>query len=196
MSIRAVTALLFASVVLGRNAAAQDGNRGFWGSIGAGYVALGAGCDSCGTPTYHSGLAIYIRAGGTLKSGVGVGIQVASLTKDDSASMVRLVVTTLVGQWHPYKSAGFYVQSGFGLSSGRQDFNVGGTSTRISRVGIGLTFEVGWDIGIGPMNFTPSAFSQLAALGDVQPRDANGNPYLLKDAIGTGYGIGLSVGLR
>src|SRR5262245_5397652 len=107
MIARYLALLAILAVACAGTARAQEKDDGFWGSIGAGYVAIGAGCDSCGTPTYRSGLAIYMRLGGTLTSGVGVGLQVASMTRDDHNTSTRLVVTTLIGQWHPYHSAGF-----------------------------------------------------------------------------------------
>jgi outer membrane autotransporter protein len=179
-----------------RHAAAA--HPGFWFSAGGGYVAFGTGCQTCGSPTYRDAYAWYARAGGTLRRGIGLGVEFSSINRGGDTTSARMSVLTLIAQWHPfYNSNGFYLEMGYGFARGRQDYDFNGVSTRTSHGGFGLSFEVGYDIPLGRhFTLTPNVSSIVGALGDIELHQPNGTPFVLKDAIGTGYQFGVAFGFR
>ncbi len=172
----------------------QAHRHGFWASAGGGYGTIGAGCGSCGVTDYRSGSVFYARAGGTPIRAVRFGGELALALRETEATSTRLFLASAIGQWHPATASGFYIQVGYGIAHGRQDYQSDSVNTRASHAGVGLVIGTGWDLPLGRVFVSPFAAMYVGALGDIEGRSATGEPLLLKDAIGTVYHVGLSIG--
>lgn len=182
-------------------ARAQERVRsGFWMEAvkGTGTVrnTCAGGCEGVTVaygPTYH------VRAGGSLGSRVLVGVEFFShraprlfLAPGGSPVDAHSGSLTPVVLWYVGES-GFYLKGGAGLNQGTYTVRPEtGDPLTTERLGTGLTFGVGLDIGLGErLALTANFDSFVNAVGDVS---VDGT--LVDDIIATIYEVGIGIVLR
>lgn len=130
---------------------AQRLHEGFWISWAPGGIAV-AGDEGLGYP-------LYVRAGGTLKQRVLIGVEYQAVMVDyySGGLTSNLTGTALL---YPSDSGGFFVKPGIGLSRGAVSCSTpsaptppGGASTEQgtdgTSLGLGTTLGVGYDVRLG-----------------------------------------------
>jgi hypothetical protein len=173
---------------------------GFWmeAAKGTGTVrnTCAAGCEGVTVaygPTYH------FRAGGSVGSRVLVGVELFShrapklvLAPGVSAVDAHSGSLTPVVLWYVGES-GFYLKGGAGLNQGTYTVRPPtGDPITTERLGTGLTFGVGLDLGLGDrFALTANFDSFVNAVGDVS---VDGT--LVDDIIATVYEVGIGIVLR
>lgn len=173
---------------------------GFWmeAAKGTGTVrnTCAGGCEGVTVaygPTYH------VRAGGALGSRVLVGLELFShranrlvLAPGVSAVDAHSGSLTPVVLWYVGES-GFYLKGGAGLNQGTYTVRPPtGDPITTERLGTGLTFGVGLDLGLGDrFALTANFDSFVNAVGDVS---VDGT--LVDDIIATVYEVGIGLVLR
>jgi len=173
---------------------------GFWmeAAKGTGTVrnTCAGGCEGVTVaygPTYH------LRAGGALGSRVLVGLELFShnapklvLAPGVSAVEAQSGSLTPVVLWYVGES-GFYLKGGAGLNHGTYTVRPPiGDPLTTERLGTGLTFGVGLDIGLGEwLALTANFDTFVNAVGDVSVDET-----LVDDIIATIYEVGIGIVLR
>lgn len=191
----ALTVLLVGSPTGG---SAQAVRAGFWLEGAAGTGTVRNTCAGCPGVTVGFGSTFQIRAGGALNSRVLVGVEVFTLRTPSVrlAAGVTPVEAVNVSAapvviWY-VGSSGFFLKGGVGLARGTFTVESDGVPVTTDRIGSGLTFGVGFDIGIVRwLALTANLATYVTAVGDVQVEDR-----LVDDVIATVYEAGVGITIR
>lgn len=190
---------LLASLGVAGGAGAQAPRSGLWleGARGTGTVRNT--CAGCTGVSVGYGSAYHVRAGGALNPRVLVGLEIFSLHSRDlvlegGAGPVEAKNTSIspIVIWY-VGSSGFFLKGGAGLARGI--FSVespSGGLVETDRIGSGLTFGVGFDVGLlSWLALSADLSTYVTAVGDV---DVAGG--VVDDLIATVYNIGLGLTIR
>lgn len=179
--------------------AAQGVRSGFWleGTAGTGTIRnTSAGSDGV---TVGFGSAYAVRVGGSLNRRVLVGLEFLSVRSSElvlaggtppvEAENLSLAPVVI---WYVGRS-GFFLKGGAGLARGSYEPEPGsGVVVTTERIGSGLTFGLGFDIGfVRGTALSASLGTYVAAIGDVQVGGT-----LVDDVITTVYEASIGVMLR
>lgn len=194
-SLAAAAALLVAPA----ETRAQAVRSGFWLEAAAGTGTVRNTCAGCPGVTVGFGSTYQIRAGGALNPRVLVGVEAFSLRTSElrlasgvSPVEAENVSIAPVVIWYVGRS-GFFLKGGAGLARGRFTVESGGTdAVTTERTGSGLTFGVGFDIGVVRwLAVTANLATYVTAIGDVRVEGQ-----LVDDVIATVYEAGVGITLR
>lgn len=181
------------------DARGQSVRSGLWleGARGTGTVRNT--CAGCEGVSVGYGSTYHVRLGGALNPRVLLGLEVFSLHSTDlvlaggagpvdsrNTSVSPIVIWYVGGD-------GFFLKGGAGLSRGT--FSVespAGALVETDRIGSGLTFGVGFDMGLTSwLGLSADLSTYVTAVGDV---DVSGS--LVDDVIATVYHVGLGLTIR
>lgn len=183
-----------------RNGVAQEPHRnGFWIESATGTGAARTACASCEAVTVAYGSASHLRAGVSISSRVKLGIEVFALHSaetvlaeglspvDAENAMIAPIVLWYVGE------SGFFLKGGAGVARGT--FTVvspSGAPATATRTGSGLTFGIGFDIGLLKwLALTANLGTYITAIGDTRVGANSAD-----DIIATIYEAGIGITIR
>jgi hypothetical protein len=178
---------------------AQAVRSGFWleGATGTGTVRNT--CAGCPGVKVGYGSTLHVRAGGALNPRVLLGVEYFAMYSSElvlgpgaapvdaaNSSMAPIVIWYVGG-------SGFFLKGGAGLARGTftVESTEGGPVT-IERTGSGLTFGVGFDVGLTSwFALTANLGTYVTAIGDVRVQDT-----LVDDIIATVYEAAVGITIR
>lgn len=173
--------------------------NGLWLEAGTGNGAARNACSGCEDVSVAYGRASHVRVGGSVTPGVLVGIEFFAL---DASSVVLGPGTQPVeGEndsvapiviWY-VGDGGFFLKAGAGIARGTFTVrSVEGDPTTVRRTGSGLTFGVGFDVGLGRwLALSANLGTHVTAIGDVGLGDS-----VVDDVISTMYGAAVGLTIR
>lgn len=172
---------------------------GLWVELGLGPSLATAACAGCADPSLDGAGTVYGRLGGTVASGVFLGVELAAHTTDTfspvepgEAGRVEVSNLSAVVLWAPL-DAGFLVKGGIGIADGRVSVDPGEGAAAVARgTGVGLTFGAGWDFPVSSrLSISANAATWVSAVGDIVLPSRR-----VEDVIATEYGVTIGLTLR
>jgi outer membrane protein with beta-barrel domain len=155
-ALSAAACLAFASVA---SAASHPQERhGFWIGLGGGVGSAKATCDDCGTSNRETGVAGYLKLGGTLNERLLLGGEFNGWSKTQEGVTVTFGSAAATLTLYPQPASGLFIKGGVGLSIVDTEFREGSTTVRIDPgYGLGLMVGAGYDVRVGKnISITPA----------------------------------------
>ena len=128
--------------------------EGFFIGFGFGWGSLG--CSTCGG-TRTSGLAGYLKLGGTLSDQVLLGFETNGWVKSESGVTLSQNNASVVMYFYPNAESGFFIKGGFGGAELRLELSSFGN---LSTNGYGLIGGLGYDARVGD-NFSLTPYANV-----------------------------------
>jgi hypothetical protein len=172
----ALAGLIILSTVIVHSIEAQgsDHRRGFWLQGGVMAAANRTDCSNCGEFNWDEGVAVFLRAGGTISPHVLMGAEAYGFRQTDGeVTSTDIQGLMAIAEWYPWLPLGGFVKVGIGVAN--VDLFVttlDGGSTQSSKTGMAISIGFGWDIRVtNGVSITPVFNSYINAVGDldVQP---------------------------
>ena len=159
-------------------ARAQGGGehrQGFWWQAGVMAAANREDCTNCAAEEWNEGVAITLRAGGTVSRYVLLGGEFYGFRHtDDVAQETKLQGILAIAQWYPWLNLGGFLRTGIGVSNlNLYIMTESGASTRADKTGLALSLGIGWDIRVSErFSITPLFNSYVNGVGDLEVEPA------------------------
>jgi hypothetical protein len=132
-----------------------DRYRGYWGNLGLGGGVRIASSD--GSTEATGGGAAQLRMGGKLSDYMLLGAEVSGWGWEEDGIFVLRGNWTATGVFFPSADLGLLIKAGVGGATARAvETQTVGTGRSITKLGVGATVGVGYDIAFGPtISLTP-----------------------------------------
>jgi hypothetical protein len=173
MKVRSLGCIAFTAGLLaaplGAQGAPAEGHTGFHAAVGAGFGSVGLSCNGC-DDSRESSLALMLRFGGAVRPGVVLSGEIDSWSKEISGVTAGVTWISLVAQYYPNPSEGFYLKGGVGGGSLQAAAFVSGVgSVKIETTNFGVVAGLGYDVHLSKgFSLTPFADVLYAAGADAK----------------------------
>jgi hypothetical protein len=155
-ALSAVASLASASVA---SAASHPQDRhGFWIGFGFGAGSAKATCDDCGSSNRETGVAGYLKLGGTLNERLLLGGESNIWSKTQEGVTVNFYNAAATLTLYPQPASGLFIKGGVGLSLVDTQFREGSATVTVDPgYGLGLIAGAGYDVRVGKnISITPA----------------------------------------
>jgi hypothetical protein len=143
--------------------------HGFWIGLGGGVGSAKATCDDCGSSNRETGVAGYLKLGGTINEGVLLGVESNIWSKTQEGVTVNFYNAAATLTFYPQPTSGFFVKGGVGLSFLDTQIRDGTTTVTVDLGdGPGVILGAGYDVRVGKnISITPAVNFWYGKPGDV-----------------------------
>jgi hypothetical protein len=143
--------------------------HGFWIGLGGGVGSAKATCDDCGSSNRETGVAGYLKLGGTINEGVLLGVESNIWSKTQEGVTVNFYNAAATLTFYPQPTSGFFVKGGVGLSFLDTQIRDGTTTVTVDLGdGLGVILGAGYDVRVGKnISITPAVNFWYGKPGDV-----------------------------
>jgi hypothetical protein len=162
-----VACLAFASVA---SAGSHPQERhGFWIGLGGGVGSAKATCDDCESGNRETGVAAYVKLGGTLNERLLLGFEGNIWSKEQEGVTLNFYNAAATLTLYPQPASGFFIKGGVGLSFLDTEFRDGTTAVTVDLGdGPGVILGVGYDVRVGRnISITPGVNFWYGKPGDI-----------------------------
>ena len=150
--------------------------HGFWIGLGGGVGSANATCDDCGSGDRETGVAGYVKLGGTLNKHLLLGGEVNVWSKEQEGVTLNFGNFAATLTLYPQPASGLFIKGGVGLSLVYTEFREGSTTVTVDPgYGLGLIAGAGYDFRVKKnISITPAVNFWYGKPGNV-PHD--GEPF-------------------
>jgi hypothetical protein len=150
-------ASLASVTVVSAGSHAQE-RHGFWIGLGGGVGSAKATCDDCGSSNRKTGVAGYVKLGGTLNEHLLLGGEFNIWSKEEEGVTVNFYNAAATLTVYPQASSGFFLKGGVGLSFVDTQLRDGSTTLTVDLGdGPGVIVGAGYDVRVGRnISITPA----------------------------------------
>jgi hypothetical protein len=166
--------LMAAVFVNSVEAQGTDHRRGFWAQGGVMAASNRSDCSNCNDFAWDDGVAVFLRAGGTISPHVLMGAELYGFRQTDGESTETDIQGLMaIAEWYPWLHLGGFVKVGIGVAN--LDLfvsTIDGGSTQSSKTGMAISLGFGWDIRVTDgISVTPVVNTYINAVGnlDIEP---------------------------
>ena len=147
--------------------------HGFWIGLGGGVGSAKATCDDCGSSNRETGVAGYIKLGGTLNEHLLLGAESNVWSKTQEGVTVNFYNFAATLTVYPQPASGFFLKGGVGLSLVDTQFREGSATLSIDPgYGLGVITGAGYDVRVGRnISITPTVNFWYGKPGNVPHKD-------------------------
>jgi len=184
--------MLAAVLVHSAEAQGSDHRQGFWAQGGVMAAANRTDCSNCGEFSWDEGVAVFLRAGGTISPHVLMGAELYGFRQTDGeATETDIQGLLAIAEWYPWLHLGGFFKVGIGVAN--LDLFVStldGGTTQSSKTGMAISIGFGWDIRVTDgISITPVINSYINAVGDLDVEPVGTADNVLTTLLTAGVGV-------
>lgn len=184
--------LLAAVFVNSVEAQGSDHRQGFWAQGGVMAASNRSDCSNCNDFAWDDGVAVFLRAGGTISPHVLMGAELYGFRQTDGEVTETDIQGILaIAEWYPWLHLGGFVKVGMGVANldlfvSTQD----GGSTQSTKTGMAISLGFGWDIRVtNGISITPVVNTYINAVGDLDIEPVGTADNVLTTLLTAGVGV-------